>query len=152
MGSSGITLHLSIDTICNLQFLATLHLGDCSLSDNHMLSFLRLPSLLYLDLYDNNITDSGLEHLSQLSCLLELDISFNNGITDKGMYQLKSLLSLREIDISHCNQLTTTSLVYLSMLPSLNTIGIRNDENERNIPEEVLHQMQTLKKEWTFNY
>ena len=76
----------------------------------HLCAF---PNLQKLDLRNTRVSDKGLLHISELSRLNSLEISYGAGITDEGMQYLRGLTEL-EVLVVYGTEITDAGLVQLS--------------------------------------
>ncbi|KAL8516494.1 hypothetical protein ACS0TY_014950 [Phlomoides rotata] len=89
--------------------LQSLHLDCCFSITDHGLSFVATgcPFLTNISLYRCNITDSGLETLSQFcSSLKHVNLSYCSLISDRGIRALsENCQNLQAMNISHCRSI-----------------------------------------------
>jgi hypothetical protein len=91
----------------------------------------KLTTLEILVLNLNNIDDSGIAHLQNLSHLNELHLR-EAGITDQGMEMISHFSNLRLLDVDECNKLTNKSFEYLLRLKKLKGVTIKNCDKITN--------------------
>lgn len=73
-----------------------------NVTDKGLAYLSQLPKLRYLNLSSVSISNAGTNHISQLSQLEELDLSFCNRLNDVGLRPLKSLKRLRKLNLQGC--------------------------------------------------
>ncbi len=83
----------------------------------------QMHSLQGLWLNADNVTDSGINQLRNLSNLRELGLR-NTAITDRAMDAISDLPALETLDISLCPKLTAASLDKLKKMRSLQTLQV----------------------------
>jgi hypothetical protein len=76
-------------------------LNDLSLTDVDLKLFDTAPTTRGLFLFNNQITDQGLAHLSGLTRLETLDLRRNTSITDAGLVHLAGLKNLKNLYLIH---------------------------------------------------
>lgn len=74
-----------------------LNLDSTDVSDGELALLEGVPQLLWLNLFNTGITDSGLEHLSRLHRLQRLELGGAVKITDVGLEHLKGLMQLHQV-------------------------------------------------------
>ncbi len=110
----------------------SLDLLDSPVVDVHLQNLMVLTKLerLYLSGL-TRITDAGLQYLTNLTNLKELDISGSatnpnrRHITDTGLEYLKGLTHLEKLSLNH-TQMTDAGLAHLMGLHNLNILDLRN--------------------------
>lgn len=80
------------------------------------------PNLESLSLNGNQITDTGLEHLKDLTGLINLSL-YGTQVTDAGLKHLSGLTNLSELSLDE-TQVTEEGLDTLKGLPSLKTLHL----------------------------
>jgi hypothetical protein len=106
----------------SVQFLSN-RVSDADLE--HLLPYLkRLPKLDQLILWDTQVTDDGLRHISELSELRSLDLGHLN-ITDAGMEQVESLTNLENLNLSD-TKITDAGLNGVGRLSQLRVLDLSN--------------------------
>lgn len=84
MGENNIS-NFGLFTICNsFNELRKLFINHNQISDEGVVSIVKLKRLRCLDIRCNKITSEALKYISKLSCLSQLSIS-NNAITDENL-------------------------------------------------------------------
>ena len=79
------------------------------------------PSLNYLDMAHNDLSDSVMANLKQLTDLRVLNLGFT-GIGDGALIDLGTLKSLSILDISNNRKIDDGGILHLLTLPNLNTL------------------------------
>jgi hypothetical protein len=74
----------------------------------------------------NNITDEGLQQLTQLKNLTTLDLSGCKQITDGGLNNLAQLTKLTTLDLCGCELITNAGLNNFAQLTKLTTLNLCN--------------------------
>jgi len=93
--------------------------------DNPLPFAKRFTHLDQLDLsWCNNITDTGISHLSTLINLKKLNLRQCSNITDTGISHLSTLINLNQLDLVGCNRITDTGISHLSNLTNLNQLDL----------------------------
>src|SRR5436190_910060 len=72
----------------------------------------------------NQITNSGISHLSSLINLNTLILYNCYQITDLGISHLSSLINLNTLDLCNCHQITYSGISHLSSLINLNSLNL----------------------------
>ena len=98
----------------------------------------KLTALTRLDLYRNSIGDKGAKALSKLTALTELDLG-NNSIGEKGAEALSKLTALTDLHL-YWNSIGEIGTTAILELPNLQYLYLGDDENNTEIPSEVLSQ------------
>ena len=103
-----------------------LQLSDIFEVDDGTMRYLKKQKQLRkLVVSEMDITNAGLEHISNLTELRELDVS-DNHITDSGLKHFSNLTKLKNLNISHNVEITDAGvkyLVHLTNLDELNLLG-----------------------------
>ncbi|WP_372371116.1 hypothetical protein [Candidatus Uabimicrobium sp. HlEnr_7] len=72
----------------------------------------------------NGITDKGLESISKIIGLRELDLEWAERITDEGLKQLHKIKTLEYVDLEFCEKITVDGLLKLkNALPTCKIEG-----------------------------
>merc|ERR1712168_676477 len=109
--------------ISKAKHLKELQLIYCNITDEAMKVVGKLALLEELNLNSNeDITDNGIYHVSQLEHLRSLLVSDCKGLTDTSLRYIGNLLLLEELDMSY-TPFTDDGLMYLSNLKQLHRIG-----------------------------
>lgn len=95
-------------------------LVDAGVTDDFLAELAELKELRILNLSQNEITGTGLEHLTQLKHIEDLDLGYTE-IRDDDMAVLGKMVSLQRLDLSH-NRLSGRGLHRLEPLTNLETI------------------------------
>jgi hypothetical protein len=95
------------------------------------LAKLRLETL---GLEFNNVSDSSLQHLTQLTSVEDLRLAYCRGITDRGIQSgvLQGMSHLKRLNLRGLKQITDASLNDLVRFSHLEHIGIRETSISRN--------------------
>jgi hypothetical protein len=88
-----------------------------------------------------NITDAGLQHLSNLTALQDLDLAGCENITDAGLQHLSNLTALEELDLFECDNITGAGFLALNNLTALKWLNLNSCEN---ITDEGLQHLSNL--------
>jgi len=110
----------------NLKSLEQLKLPYSGISDVGLSHLTELSSLKKLNVYSDSVTDEGLANLVKLKSLKELDISCNvrgRNITDAGMEKLSECACLKALSLQYC-PITDKGLAQLAKLKSLTRLRI----------------------------
>jgi Leucine-rich repeat (LRR) protein len=112
----GSRIQVTDDVLADLRSLPDLHeldLGGLCLSDKQLLRYLAdLPELTTLSLWENRISDAGLENLKGLKKLSTLHLGSNH-ITDAGLKHFKEMKQFQSISLSG-NPITSQGLANLA--------------------------------------
>lgn len=120
---------IGISHLQNLPFLQYLDLFGCHQLTNETLSHLgKMTELRYLCVGNENVRDSGLEHLTKLQFLVCLDLSLSSHITDNGISKLQTLVLLKHINLSSCDKITDAGIRTVWELPILERLTIQSSE------------------------
>ena len=121
----GVTDDL-LEVLAGLVNLERLNLSDClDITDRGLLPLSGLPCLQYLNISycTKGGTDLGMEYISRMQTLTELDLHGCVQVTDNGLRKLGKLSNLRNLTLSGCWKLTDNGLrcgINLHKLESLN--------------------------------
>src|SRR4029077_11587365 len=106
--------------------LKCLNLGKRRIDDNQLLELIGYcPNLQQLFIESDKISDKGLEHLSKLAALQELNLRGCDQISDAGLEHLSKLAALQELNLRECNQISDAGLEHLSKLAALQELNLR---------------------------
>lgn len=126
------TSMLSVMLVRRFPNLKVLHLTNCNNVRNRDLltisrSGLRLHTLtLGDDMFKPWVTNSGLEHIAQITSLTSLNLHECSNVTNNGLVALSSLRGLASLSLKGCDKVTNAGIETLqrhSMLTSLNLYG-----------------------------
>ena len=70
-----------------------------------------------------DVSEDGLEHLSHLTELVNLDVSYNRNITDDGFKHIGHMTDLKNLDVSGCN-ISDAGLQHIGHLTGLVNLNI----------------------------
>jgi hypothetical protein len=104
-------------------------LDDLELADNEKITddglrhLAGLKRLLYLDLTGAQVRGPGLAHLRSLPELHVVNLN-NSSVTDKGIERLSHVCSLFDIDLEGCGRVTDAGLRPLANCPNLRSVGL----------------------------
>ena len=90
------------------------------LTDDFLARLAEFPNLKILNISQNDVTGEGLKHLTALTHLEDLDLSYTK-VNDDDMATLGEIHSLRRLDLSH-NRLSGRGFHSLATLENLETI------------------------------
>ena len=93
---------------------------DAGVSDEFLAELAELKQLRILNLSQNEITGAGIEHLTRLEHLEDLDLAYTK-VTDDDLGPLGEIPSLKRLDLSH-NRLSGRGFHCLEPLENLETI------------------------------
>ena len=119
----------------NIQYLnklalKSLDLKGCKLRvENYLPHLSGLTTLEYLalpNIHHENLTNSGLIHLSGLISLQSLNLSTNCLISNEGLVHLSGLMALKDLNLSFCFNISDKGLLHLSCLTALQSLDISN--------------------------
>src|SRR4029077_11382771 len=86
--------------------LKCLNLGNRRIDDNQLLEFIGYcPNLHQLFIKSDKISDKGLEHLSKLAALQELNLEGCYQIGDAGLEHLSKLAALQKLNLALCGRI-----------------------------------------------
>ena len=105
---------------CNMLELTELYLYESEVSDAGLAHLSNLTNLTILQLYDTEVSDAGLAHLSNLTNLTELDLS-RTQVSDAGLAHLSGLTNLTRLKLSD-TELSDAGLAHLSGLTNLTAL------------------------------
>ncbi len=80
--------------------------------------------VVFVSLWNAGITDTNLEHLSNLPNLESLDLSGNRELTDAGLGHLTGLTNLEQLNLYRCEKITDAGLEHLGNLTSLEKLNL----------------------------
>lgn len=96
--------------IARLPKLKALFLGGCKNVDDKCARVVSsIQSLMYLNLSETAVTDSGLEYIADMENLYGIALT-KDEITDAGVLKLLKLKNLSDFKADHCSELTGKSL------------------------------------------
>ena len=134
---------VGLSHLTELSSLKKLNVYSDSVTDEGLANLVKLKSLKELDIScsvrGRNITDAGMEKLSECTCLKALNLQYCP-ITDKGLAQLAKLKSLTRLRI-YKTQVTGDGLAVLKELPLLKDLTL----NHMNLGETGIAQLAGLK-------
>ena len=81
-----------------LRSLVLVATPEDQLSDHGLAAIPRLPNLQLLSIAGNRVTDAGMVHIGQLSSLRTLVLNCN--VTDTGLEMLSNLQNLEQLDLT----------------------------------------------------
>ena len=88
-----------------------------------------LGKLIKIDLVRVNIGDKGLEYLSNIKSLEELELKLINNISDEGLKSITKMVNLHELDMRVIPNITDQGLMELTSLTKLYSLWIRGCES-----------------------
>ena len=100
--------------------IVEVRLIDAKVTDEFVASLARFEELRILNLSQNEITGAGIQHLTRLKHLEDLDLAYTK-VRDDDMATLGKIGSLRRLDLSH-NRLNGRGFHGLESLTNLETI------------------------------
>ena len=103
-----------------------LDLSRCGIEDGVLECAGSLQHITSLDVGDK-ITDTGLEHVAQLTQLTSMDLSGCGTITDTGLEHVARLTQLTSLDLCHCD-ITVTGLEHVAQLTQLTNLALGSDK------------------------
>ena len=95
-------------------------------TDRAMMHLAAAPALRVLWLDTTNVTDAGLQRLSQSKSIERLCLHWLDKITDRGVAHLKNMPQLRGLDVQHA-RLSDASLELLATMPNLDYLHLSNE-------------------------
>ncbi len=101
----------------------------------------KLPALSRLDLSMTRISDQGLQRLTPLKSVAELNLYYAEFITDEGMSAVKAWKNLRRVNLRG-TKITDTTLAYLGALPAVESV----DAGFAQITDNGIELLSTLPK------
>jgi len=115
----------TLQAFSKLETLEELHLMDCDLKDDRLRHLRGSAKLTYLALERNEIDGPGLEHVATLK-LKKLGLEFNN-ISDKTLTHLSQLTSVENLALSYCTGVTDKGIQsgILQKMTHLKQLGLR---------------------------
>src|SRR5262249_33283744 len=117
----------SLATLATMRGLTHLSLLDAFPADDRALELCaRLTDLEELHLPENTaaVTDRGLDHLSRLKRLKNLELSGARAVTDAGLARLAELAQLRDVSLRDLRSLTPRGTDVLGKLTELRRLHI----------------------------
>jgi hypothetical protein len=126
--------------LINNKVIKTLNLNsvESTNEDMQILSTIsNLENLLVISGFGDSFDDEGLFHLTKLTKLQSLNISYNELITNEGIAYLSRLPNLTELDISYCDNINEEIFSILATFPSLTkvTVSTFNQEDTESLRE-----------------
>lgn len=112
----------SIASLSTLDQLRVLKLRSCDLHARGMQALSQLRNLTHLDVSFTPI--QGLEQLTLLTALTDLNLCGCDELTDVGVQALAGFTALEHLNLYFCNRLTTAGLRCISGLPKLHTLDL----------------------------
>jgi len=94
--------------------------------DEDLKFFSALQYLEFLDLYDTDVTDIGLENLKHLPALLKMDL-FQTLVSDPGLEQVGRFTTLQSLSLQN-TAVSNVGLKHLARLSNLNSLNLGNIE------------------------
>ena len=116
----------AINIAANLKQLKRLYIDNSGVGDAGVIELAKLPRLQVLTLNGTRVTDKGLEALTRLRMLQELQLSFD--ITDDSAAILARCTNLRVLNLFN-TKLTDRGLQPLGKLPQLKKLDLRGSPN-----------------------
>jgi hypothetical protein len=119
-------VHVSPDglmRLVRLDALEHLTMRSCGLTDDHLAFLAEMPQLQVLEIPGNRITRAGIEHLSNLSKLRRLNVSYCPEIDDEAFERISRLESLEGLS-AQMTQVTDAGLAYLFDMPHLRDVTV----------------------------
>jgi len=104
--------------------LRSLGLHGTPLTDKGIPYLLKLQCLTHLSIGDTDVTDEGLEILSQSPTITKLEINLGRCITNDGIKHLGKMTRLTTLDIGNSRKVDGRCLRYLKDLKSLSHLNI----------------------------
>jgi len=98
----------ALQALSKLDTVEELHLEDCGLTDERLQYLRGSAKLSQLGLERNEIKGEGLVHVAKLP-LKELGLEFNN-ISDSTLHRLLQLTSLETLGLSYCTKITDAGI------------------------------------------
>jgi Leucine-rich repeat (LRR) protein len=95
-------------------------------TDRAMTHLAAMPALRVLWLDTTNVTDAGLQRLSQSKTIERLNLHWLDKITDRGVAHLRNMPQLKGLDIQHAG-LSDASLELLATMPNLDYLHLPNE-------------------------
>ncbi len=109
------------------QLLALRHLRLMGpFTDRAMMHLAAMPALRVLWLDTTNVTDAGLQRLSQSKSIERLCLHWLDKITDRGVAHLSNMPQLKGLDVQHAS-LGDASLKLLATMPNLDYLHLPNE-------------------------
>ncbi|XP_019962910.1 uncharacterized protein [Paralichthys olivaceus] len=130
----------SLKYLATLPALSSLSLAGIPVADgNHALQIISGLKLTHLTLPGrHSVNDSGLAYLSDLSLLLELDLTDYTQVTDQGVNQLSTMSRLKKLSLSN-TQVTDAGLPSLRGLQELQELCLdRTAVTSRGVAELIV--------------
>lgn len=115
----------ALAALAKLESVGELHLHECGLKDEHLKHLKIPPKLTYLALERNEIDGPGIEHLTRWK-LKKLGLEFNN-ISDKTLSHLSQLTTVDNLALSYCRGITDDGIRSgtLQKMTQLKQLGLR---------------------------
>ena len=104
----------------------TLRITDSRITDDGIQHLTNIKSLHELDLESKHITDLGIKNLSGMDTLTQLDLDGDN-ITDQGLEHLSAMTSLKDLELES-ERITDQGLEYLKNMTSLTKLGLKSEK------------------------
>lgn len=105
--------------------ILSFHENLCRISDEGLAHISQMPNLEVLCLHGmKNITDDGIAHLTKMPSLHKLNIA-SSQVTDRGLEYLSQIKTLEHLELPQDQKgITDRGLEYLSRLPNLKELSI----------------------------
>jgi Leucine-rich repeat (LRR) protein len=94
-------------------------------TDSAMTHLAAMPALRVLWLDTTNVTDAGLQRLSQSKSIERLCLHWLDKITDRGVAHLRNMAQLKGLDVMHAS-LSDVSLKLLATMPNIDYLTVPN--------------------------
>ncbi len=130
LGANPELTDLGLAYLKGLTKLETLRLWDTNISDKGMELISELKQLRWLYLGGTTITDAGLSFVKKLTLLRGLDLRATH-ISDRGLKPLNALQNLEWLDLSE-TPIDGSGLSYISGLPYIGRVHLRHTQLEPN--------------------
>ena len=118
-----------LEQLRDMPELETLSLsGSENITDTGLVHLKDLTNLQNLGLEETQITDTGLVHLKGLTNLQYLNLE-GTKITGAGLAHLKDLTNLQYLSLEGCDNITDAGLVHLKNLTNLKGLSLAGCEN-----------------------
>lgn len=117
----------TLENIKSTRSLEELDLGLTGVTDQGLAKISGLDRLRHLEIYNDNLSGSGLAHLTRLGNLTDLRLASNPHINDDALANLASLRNLDYLDLTQTT-ITGAGLKHLRKLDHLSTLLLRTTQ------------------------
>jgi len=124
--------------------LKVIKLNGCLISDFGLQYLSELTRLREIELNNvSKITNNGLSCLSLLTNLTKLDLSWSN-IDDDGLRYISRFYLLKKLTLYHCDKITNNGLIHLKDMNYLKSLNLKDCKKIRSLRESPIKMKEGL--------